>query len=46
MLSAGSDLLTPHKIDIEELSQTRAKITLETLERGVGHTLANAFRHI
>ena len=39
MLSAGSDLLTPHKIDIEELGQTRAKITLEPLERGFGHTL-------
>jgi DNA-directed RNA polymerase subunit alpha len=46
MLSAGSDLLTPHKIDIEELSQTRAKITLEPLERGFGHTLGNALRRI
>ena len=46
MLSAGSDLLTPHKIDIEELGQTRAKITLEPLERGFGHTLGNALRRI
>ncbi len=46
MLSTGSDFLTPNIIDIEELSSTRAKITLEPLERGFGHTLGNALRRI
>lgn len=46
MLSAGSDFLTPRLIDVEELSATRARITLEPLERGFGHTLGNALRRI
>jgi DNA-directed RNA polymerase subunit alpha len=46
MLSAGSDFLTPRLIDVQELSETRAKITLEPLERGFGHTLGNALRRI
>ena len=46
MLSAGSDFLTPRLIDVVELSDTRAKITLEPLERGFGHTLGNALRRI
>lgn len=46
MLSAGSEFLTPRLIDVEELSETRAKITLEPLERGFGHTLGNALRRI
>ena len=46
MLSAGSDFLTPRLIDVQELSDTRAKITLEPLERGFGHTLGNALRRI
>lgn len=46
MLSAGSDFLTPRLIDVVELSETRAKITLEPLERGFGHTLGNALRRI
>jgi len=46
MLSAGSDFLTPRLIDVQELSETRAKITLEPLERGFGHTLGYALRRI
>ena len=46
MLSAGSEFLTPRLIDVVELSDTRAKITLEPLERGFGHTLGNALRRI
>ncbi len=45
MLSGG-EFLTPRLIDVEELSNTRAKITLEPLERGFGHTLGNALRRI
>ena len=46
MSSVGSDFLTPRLIDVEQLSDTRAKITLEPLERGFGHTLGNALRRI
>lgn len=46
MLSAGSEFLTPRLIDVEQISDTRAKITLEPLERGFGHTLGNALRRI
>jgi len=46
MLSAGSDFLTPRLIDVQELSETRAKITLGPLGRGVGRTVGNALRRI
>ena len=41
-----NDFLTPRHIDVEDISTTRAKITLEPLERGFGHTLGNALRRI
>lgn len=41
-----NEFLTPRHIDVEEISTTRAKITLEPLERGFGHTLGNALRRI
>ncbi|MDP1136617.1 DNA-directed RNA polymerase subunit alpha, partial [Klebsiella pneumoniae] len=31
---------------MQEISKTRAKVTLEPLERGFGHTLGNALRRI
>ena len=40
------ELLTPRTIDVKELSTTRAKVTLEPLERGFGLTLGNALRRI
>ncbi|MGB0957441.1 MAG: DNA-directed RNA polymerase subunit alpha [Litorivicinus sp.] len=46
MSLAVSELLTPNQIQVKELSQTKAKITLEPLERGFGHTLGNALRRI
>jgi DNA-directed RNA polymerase subunit alpha len=46
MQSAVKELLTPHKIDVEQKSGTRAQVTLEPLERGFGHTLGNALRRI
>lgn len=46
MQSAVNEFLTPRVIDVDELSQTRAKVTLEPLERGFGHTLGNALRRI
>lgn len=46
MQSALNDLLTPRNIDVTELAPTRAKVVLEPLERGFGHTLGNALRRI
>ena len=46
MQSAVNEFLTPRVIDVDEISTTRAKVTLEPLERGFGHTLGNALRRI
>ena len=46
MLGSVTDFLKPRLVDIEQLSQTHAKVTLEPLERGFGHTLGNALRRI
>ena len=46
MQSAVNEFLTPRVIDVDEVSSTRAKCTLEPLERGFGHTLGNALRRI
>lgn len=46
MHSMLNEFLTPRHIDVEDISATRAKITLEPLERGFGHTLGNALRRI
>ncbi|TJY63146.1 DNA-directed RNA polymerase subunit alpha [Sinimarinibacterium sp. CAU 1509] len=40
------DLLKPRQIDVEALSPNRARVTLEPMERGFGHTLGNALRRI
>ncbi|WP_370979606.1 DNA-directed RNA polymerase subunit alpha [Agaribacterium sp. ZY112] len=46
MQSAVNELLTPRNIDVTELAPTHAKVVLEPLERGFGHTLGNALRRI
>src|SRR6201993_59048 len=46
MQSAVNEFLTPRVIEVEEVSATRAKVTLEPLERGFGHTLGNALRRV
>jgi len=46
MQSAVNEFLTPRVIDVDEVRSTRAKVTLEPLERGFGHTLGNALRRI
>ncbi|VUD51075.1 DNA-directed RNA polymerase subunit alpha [Thalassocella blandensis] len=46
MQIAVNEFLTPRHIDVTELSPTRAKVVLEPLERGFGHTLGNALRRI
>jgi len=46
MQTAVNEFLTPRHIDVTETSPTRAKVVLEPLERGFGHTLGNALRRI
>ncbi len=41
-----SDLLKPRVVDVQVTDERRAKVTLEPLERGFGHTLGNALRRI
>lgn len=38
--------LKPTEIEVQEISDNRAKIILEPFERGFGHTLGNALRRI
>ncbi len=45
-MSGVSELLKPRLVEVEELGPNRAKIVLEPLERGFGHTLGNALRRI
>jgi DNA-directed RNA polymerase subunit alpha len=40
------EFLKPRIVNIQPVSETRAKVTLEPLERGFGHTLGNALRRI
>lgn len=46
MSNTFSDFLTPKAIGIQVVSSAHAKVTLEPLERGFGHTLGNALRRI
>jgi len=45
-MSATDELLTPRTINVQSYSETHAKVALEPLERGFGHTLGNALRRI
>ncbi len=44
--SSVMEFLKPRSIGVQEISKTHAKVTLEPLERGFGHTLGNALRRI
>lgn len=46
MQTAVNELLTPHQIDVTEHGPMHARVGLEPLERGFGHTLGNALRRI
>ena len=46
MQTAVNEFLTPRHIDVSESSPTHARVVLEPLERGFGHTLGNALRRI
>ena len=41
-----NDLLKPRTIEVEQAGANRARVALEPLERGFGHTLGNALRRI
>ena len=45
-MSATDELLTPRTINVQSFSDTHAKVALEPLERGFGHTLGNALRRV
>lgn len=40
------DYLKPRIVDVQPINERHAKITLEPLERGFGHTLGNALRRL
>jgi len=40
------NMLKPKGLIVDELSDRRARVTLEPLERGFGHTLGNALRRV
>jgi len=46
MQGAVTEFLRPRMVGIENINPRRAKVTLEPLERGFGHTLGNALRRI
>jgi DNA-directed RNA polymerase subunit alpha len=45
-LASSNELLKPRLVDVSVINPQNAKIVLEPLERGFGHTLGNALRRI
>jgi DNA-directed RNA polymerase subunit alpha len=45
-MTRTNEFLTPRTIAVNAFSATHAKVILEPLERGFGHTLGNALRRI
>ena len=41
-----TEFLKPRLVEVNQISGTRARVVLEPLERGFGHTLGNALRRI
>lgn len=46
MSNTLAKLLRPRVVEVQERSEQSAKIIIEPLERGFGHTIGNAFRRI
>jgi len=46
MPSTFSELLKPRRVDVEKISDTSSRVTIEPLNRGFGHTLGNALRRV
>ncbi len=45
-MTAANEFLTPRSIEVNAISSAHAKVELEPLERGFGHTLGTALRRI
>jgi DNA-directed RNA polymerase subunit alpha len=46
MLGKVNEFLKPRIVDVQAVNDKHARVTLEPLERGFGHTLGNALRRI
>ena len=46
MQASATQLLKPNIVKVQEIGTNMAKITLEPLDRGFGHTLGNALRRV
>lgn len=46
MQSLSTSLLKPRVIDVQTISENQARIVIEPMERGFGHTLGNALRRV
>ncbi|NIP19162.1 MAG: DNA-directed RNA polymerase subunit alpha [Xanthomonadales bacterium] len=46
MMGVIENMLKPTAVGVDELNPNRARIALEPLERGFGHTLGNALRRV
>src|SRR5262245_834610 len=46
MQASRAPLLKPRLVDVREVGRNAAKVTLEPLDRGFGHTLGNALRRV
>ncbi|KAA3629687.1 MAG: DNA-directed RNA polymerase subunit alpha [Proteobacteria bacterium] len=45
-MGSVTEFLKPRLVDVQTISERRARVTLEPMERGFGHTLGNALRRI
>ena len=46
MQNSPIEYLKPNVVDVEIVSSTRARVTLEPMERGFGYTLGNSLRRV
>lgn len=46
MQATAAQLLKPRLVDVREIGHNMAKVTIEPLDRGFGHTLGNALRRV
>jgi DNA-directed RNA polymerase subunit alpha len=46
MENLSSNLLKPRVVEVQTISSNQAKIVIEPMERGFGHTLGNALRRV
>ena len=46
MANSPTTILRPRGLQVEHIGANRAKVSVEPLERGFGHTLGNALRRV